>query len=122
MLHLENKEQHGIAIPHSAMGGGGEALEPLRSRPLKFMTLLLRPMLAFLATGEKFSSLSVYQRQQDGNKNRICGFEAWGAERKIVQNDVFRGKHHDNKILKVQVYQYKATFQESSKDHRGFET
>ena len=26
-----------------------------------------------------------------------------GAERKIVQNAVFRGKRHDNKILKVQL-------------------
>ena len=26
-----------------------------------------------------------------------------GAERKIVQNDVFRGKRHDKKILKVKI-------------------
>ena len=26
-----------------------------------------------------------------------------GAERKIVQNAVFRGKRHDNKLLKVQM-------------------
>ena len=30
--------------------------------------------------------------------------EALGAERKIVQNAVFRGKRHDNKILKVQIF------------------
>ena len=26
-----------------------------------------------------------------------------GAERKIVQNAIFRGKRHDNKILKVKI-------------------
>ena len=26
-----------------------------------------------------------------------------GAERKIVQNAIFRGKRHDNKILEVQI-------------------
>ena len=26
-----------------------------------------------------------------------------GAERKIVQNVIFRGKRHDNKILKVEI-------------------
>ena len=31
------------------------------------------------------------------------GGEALGAERKIVQNAVFRRKRHDNKILKVQI-------------------
>ena len=46
------------------------------------------------------------QRRRDDNKNKIFGFEggeALGAERKIVQNAVFRGKRHDNKILKVQI-------------------
>ena len=39
-------------------------------------------------------------------KNKICGFQgggAFGAEKKIVQNAVFRGKCHDNKILKLQI-------------------
>ena len=26
-----------------------------------------------------------------------------GAERKIVQNAIFHGRHHDNKILKVKI-------------------
>ena len=43
-----------------------------------------------------------FQRRRDDNKNKICGFEGGGAlraERKIVQNAVFRGKRHDNKIF-----------------------
>ena len=45
------------------------------------------------------------QRQRDDNKNKIRSFEGGGigAERKIVQNDVYRGKRHDNKILKVTI-------------------
>ena len=35
---------------------------------------------------------------------------AKGAERKIVQNAVFRGKRHDNKILKVQILLSKNLF------------
>ena len=31
------------------------------------------------------------------------GGGALGTERKIIQNAVFRGKRHDNKILKVQI-------------------
>ena len=31
------------------------------------------------------------------------GGGSWGAERKIVQNAVFRGTRHDNKISKVQI-------------------
>ena len=46
-----------------------------------------------------------YQRRRDDNKNRIFAFEGGvlGAERKIVQKRLFRGKRHDNKILKVQI-------------------
>ena len=45
------------------------------------------------------------QRRRDDDKNRICGFEgALGAERIIVQNAVFRGKRHDNKILQSQMF------------------
>ena len=45
------------------------------------------------------------QRRRDDNKNKICGFDRGelGAERKIVQDAVFRGKRHDNIILKVQI-------------------
>ena len=44
------------------------------------------------------------QRKRDGNKNKICAFQGGGvgrkAERKIVQNTLFHGKRHDNKISK----------------------
>ena len=48
------------------------------------------------------------QRRRDDDKNKICVFEVGRGrggkgERKIVQNAVFRGKRHDNKILKVQI-------------------
>ena len=46
------------------------------------------------------------QRKRDDNKNKICAFQGEagrGAERKIVQNAIFRGKRHDNKILKFQI-------------------
>ena len=47
------------------------------------------------------------QRKRDDNKNKICVFQGGGvgagAERKIVQNAIFRGKRHDNKMLKVQI-------------------
>ena len=48
------------------------------------------------------------QRRRDDTKNRIFAFGGGGlgglgAERKIVQNAVFRGKRHNNKILKVQI-------------------
>ena len=48
---------------------------------------------------------SISQRRRDDNKNTIFawGGGGLGAERKIVQNAVFRGKRHDNKILKVQI-------------------
>ena len=52
-------------------------------------------------------SLEKDQRRRDDNKSKIFGFwggRALGAERKIVQNAVFfRGKRHDNKILKVHI-------------------
>ena len=44
------------------------------------------------------------QRKRDDNKNKICAFQGGlsrGAGRKIVQNAIFHGKRHDNKILKV---------------------
>ena len=47
-----------------------------------------------------------FKRRRDNNKMKFSLFEgACGAERKIVQNAVFffRGKRHDNKILKVQI-------------------
>ena len=46
------------------------------------------------------------QRKRDDNKNKICAFQGGvgrGAGRKIVQNAIFRGKRHDNKILKVKI-------------------
>ena len=40
-------------------------------------------------------------------KNKICTFRGGGggrgAERKIVQNAIFHGRRHDNKILKVKI-------------------
>ena len=36
-------------------------------------------------------------------KFAVFGGGAFGAERKIVKNAVFRGKRHDNKNLKVQI-------------------
>ena len=47
-----------------------------------------------------------FQRKRDDNKNKICAFQEGvgrGAERKIVQNAIFYGKRHDNKILKVKI-------------------
>ena len=47
------------------------------------------------------------QRKRDDNKNKIWRFSGGGvgrgAERKIVQNAIFHGKRHDNKILKVKI-------------------
>ena len=57
----------------------------------------------------RFSSFPWFpwsQRKRDDNKNKICVFPggwAGGQERKIVQNAIFRGKRHDNKILKVKI-------------------
>ena len=48
----------------------------------------------------------VCQRKRDDNKNKICTFQGGvgrGAGRKIVQNAIFHGKRHDNKILKVKI-------------------
>ena len=47
-------------------------------------------------------SFAYGQRKRDDNKNKICTFRG-GAERKIVQNALFHGKRHDNKILKVKI-------------------
>ena len=47
-----------------------------------------------------------YQRKRDDNKNKICAFQGGlgrEAGRKIVQNAIFHGKRHDNKILKVKI-------------------
>ena len=46
------------------------------------------------------------QRKRDDNKNKICAFQGGvgrEAGRKIVQNAIFHGKRHDNKILKVKI-------------------
>ena len=52
-------------------------------------------------SSRKFQGIS--QRRRDDNKNKICGFEG-GGERKSAQNAFFfRGKCHDNIILKVQI-------------------
>ena len=52
-------------------------------------------------------SNSSNQRKRDDNKNKICVFSGGGggrgAERKMVQNAIFHGKRHDNKILKVKI-------------------
>ena len=59
-------------------------------------------------TLQKFTSQnspSKIQRRRDDNKNKISVFEggALGAERKIVQNAVFREKRHDKHFLKSQI-------------------
>ena len=54
----------------------------------------------------KISGELFFQRKRDDNKNNICVFQGWvgrGAERKIFQNAIFRGKRHDNKILNVKI-------------------
>ena len=46
------------------------------------------------------------QRQRDDNKNKTCTFEGgglWEQRGKSSKNAAFRGKRHDNKILKVQI-------------------
>ena len=46
------------------------------------------------------------QRQRDDNKNKICTFEGGGPRGqrgKSSKNAVFRGKRHDNKILKAKI-------------------
>ena len=47
------------------------------------------------------------QRKRDDKKNKIYVFQGrglgMGAQRKIVQNAIFRGKCHDNKLLKVNI-------------------
>ena len=47
------------------------------------------------------------QRRRDDNKNRIFAFEGggcpWGQRGKSSKNACFRGKRHDNNILKVQI-------------------
>ena len=56
-------------------------------------------------TRENFRK-NVSQRERDDNKNKICAFQGGvgrGAGRKIVQNTIFHGKRHDNKILKVKI-------------------
>ena len=47
----------------------------------------------------------IVQRQQDDNKNKksLLRGEALGQRGKSSKNAVFRGKRHDNKILKVQI-------------------
>ena len=60
------------------------------------------------ARKEDFHGGGVHQRRRDDNENKIRTFEGgggrMGAERRIVQNTVFfRGKRHDNKIVKVQI-------------------
>ena len=47
-----------------------------------------------------------FQRRRDDNKNKIFAFEGggpWGQRGKSCKNACFRGKRHDNKILKVQI-------------------
>ena len=49
---------------------------------------------------------SFFQRRRDDNKNKIFAFEGGGLRGqrgKSPQNACFRGKGHDNKILKVQI-------------------
>ena len=51
-------------------------------------------------------SFFVVQRRRDDNKNKICAFEGggpWGQRGKSSKNAAFRGKRHDNRILKVQI-------------------
>ena len=50
---------------------------------------------------------NVGQRKRDDNKNKICAFQGGvgrGAGRKIVQNAIFRGKRHDNKMFIVEKF------------------
>ena len=47
-----------------------------------------------------------FPEKRDDNKNKICAFQGGmgkGAGKKIVQNAIFHGKRHDNKILKLQI-------------------
>ena len=70
---------------------------------MKWRTLSQHP------NGEKthtFGRLAVCQRKRDDNKNKIRTFQGGVgrvAGRKIVQNAIFHGKRHDNKILKVKI-------------------
>ena len=57
-------------------------------------------------------------RRQQEIKFPIFEVGASGAERKIVQNAVFRGKRHENKILKVQILLSK----NRSEEDRSLET
>ena len=60
----------------------------------------------YAASNLHILALYVGQRKRDDNKNKICVFQGGGQggeEGKIVQNAVFRGKRHDNKILKVNI-------------------
>ena len=46
------------------------------------------------------------RRRRDDNKNKIFAFEGgggWGQRGKSSKNARFRGKRHDNRILKVQI-------------------
>ena len=50
--------------------------------------------------------LPLSQRRRDDNNNKICTFEGggpWGQRGQSSKNAVFRGKRHDNQILKVQI-------------------
>ena len=48
-----------------------------------------------------------YWRVRESETNNICASQGGGvgsgAGRKIVQNAIFHGKRHDNKILKVKI-------------------
>ena len=56
-------------------------------------------------TGPIAKSSNKAQRRRDDNKNRILHFRGgpWGQRGESSKNAVFRGKRHDNKILKVQI-------------------
>ena len=48
----------------------------------------------------------INQRRRDNNKNKIFAFEGggpWRQRGKLSKNAGFRGKRHDNKILKVEI-------------------
>ena len=71
-----------------------------------FSAALIRKILAPIKIKSALPPSPKTQRKRDDNKNKICTFHGGvrrGAGRKIVQNAIFHGKRHDNKILKVQI-------------------
>ena len=87
------------------------ALSQSIERPGRAVTRGLAMHVARMFRGDVRKACSrISQRQRDDNKNNICAFEGgghWRQRGKLSKNAVFfllfRGKRHDNKILKVQI-------------------